>query len=113
MVEEPTRPRLLIRRTASGYTPTEGTRSEPSHYAAYTSLGEASARTQATDRQRRETPTVRTGSAGVRRSPKWLGSCERVIALLALYAAQCWSSTTGRDRWACSGEAHREADRRL
>jgi hypothetical protein len=41
---------------------------------AYTSLGEASARTQATDRHRRETPTIRTGFAGIRRSSMWLGS---------------------------------------
>src|SRR5690349_7996312 len=39
----------------------------------HTSLGEASARTEATDPQRRETPRVRTGAAGIRRSPKWLG----------------------------------------
>jgi hypothetical protein len=51
-------------------------------HGAYTSLGEASARTQATDRHRRETPTIRTGSAGIRRSPKWLRSGEHALAPL-------------------------------
>src|ERR1700722_4127944 len=39
---------------------------------ASTSLGEASARTQATDLERRKTPRVRTAPPGLRVEPKWL-----------------------------------------
>jgi hypothetical protein len=39
---------------------------------ASTSLGEASARIQATDLERRETPRVRTAPPGLRVEPKWL-----------------------------------------
>jgi len=39
-----------------------------------TSLGEAAARTKATDQKRRETPTIRPGLVGIRRDPKWLDS---------------------------------------
>src|SRR5271163_4791664 len=39
---------------------------------ASTSLGEASARIQATDLERRKTPRVRTAPPGLRVEPKWL-----------------------------------------
>src|ERR1700749_1923774 len=39
---------------------------------ASTSLGEASARIQATDLERRKTPRVRTALPGLRVEPKWL-----------------------------------------
>ena len=39
---------------------------------ASTSLGEASARTKATDPERRKTPRVRTAPPGLRVEPKWL-----------------------------------------
>ena len=39
---------------------------------ASTSVGEASARIQATDPERRETPRVRTALPGLRVEPKWL-----------------------------------------
>src|SRR5882757_10775663 len=39
---------------------------------ACTSLGEASARIQATDLERRKTPRVRTAPPGLRVEPKWL-----------------------------------------
>ena len=39
---------------------------------ACTSLGEASARIQATDLERRKTPRVRTALPGLRVEPKWL-----------------------------------------
>ena len=43
------------------------------HYCrACTSLGEASARIQATDLERRETPRVMTAPSGLRVEPKWL-----------------------------------------
>src|SRR5574340_1385937 len=42
------------------------------HGAASTSLGEASARIQATDPERRKTPPVRTALPGLRVEPKWL-----------------------------------------
>ena len=43
------------------------------HYGpASTSLGEASARIQATDLERRKTPRVRTAPPGLRVEPKWL-----------------------------------------
>jgi hypothetical protein len=39
---------------------------------ASTSLGEASARIQATDLERRKTPRVRTALPGLRVEPRWL-----------------------------------------
>jgi hypothetical protein len=48
------------------------TRCEGQHERASTSLGEASAGTQATDPERRETPRVRTAPPGLRVEPKWL-----------------------------------------
>jgi hypothetical protein len=41
---------------------------------ASTSLGEASARIQATDLERRKTPRVRTALPGLRVEPKWLSA---------------------------------------
>src|SRR5580698_3865931 len=52
---------------------------------ASTSLGEASARIQATDLERRKTPRVRTAPPGLRVEPKWLPE-------IPGYAVQCQSS---------------------
>jgi hypothetical protein len=52
---------------------------------ASTSLGEASARIQATDLERRKTPRVRTALPGLRVEPKWLPE-------ISGYAVQCQSS---------------------
>ena len=47
-------------------------RSRWNYCCASTSLGEASARIQATDLERRKTPRVRTALPGLRVEPKWL-----------------------------------------
>jgi hypothetical protein len=46
---------------------------------ASTSLGEASARIQATDLERRKTPRVRTAPPGLRVEPKWLSAVKSRI----------------------------------
>src|SRR5579859_4125959 len=52
---------------------------------ASTSLGEASARIQATDLERRKTPRVRTAPPGLRVEPKWLpGSPDTPFSAKAL-----------------------------
>jgi hypothetical protein len=60
---------------------------------ASTSLGEASARIQATDLKCRKTPRVRTAPPGLRVEPKWLPG-------LPGYAVQCQSSV---ERGAATG----------
>src|SRR6201996_424640 len=61
---------------------------------ASTSLGEASARIQATDLKCRKTPRVRTAPPGLRVEPKWLPR-------FSGYAVQCQSSV---ERGAVTGE---------
>jgi hypothetical protein len=51
---------------------------------ASTSLGEASARTQATDLERRKTPRVRTAPPGLRVEPKWLPVSDKPCSAKAL-----------------------------
>src|ERR1700759_5347757 len=57
---------------------------------ASTSLGEASARIQATDLKCRKTPRIRTAPPGLRVEPKWLPALS--FRLGAGYAVQCQSS---------------------
>jgi hypothetical protein len=72
---------------------------------ASTSLGEASARIQATDLERRKTPRVRTAPPGLRVEPKWLPE-------ISGYAVQCQSSdergaVTGYIVGSASSRVHR------
>jgi hypothetical protein len=72
---------------------------------ASTSLGEASARIQATDLERRKTPRVRTAPPGLRVEPKWLPE-------IPGYAVQCQSSVergaaTGSSAGSASSRVHR------
>ena len=69
---------------------------------ASTSLGEASARIQATDLERRKTPRVRTAPPGLRVEPKWLPAC----IFRPGYAVQCQSSDErGAAAGRCAGSA--------
>jgi hypothetical protein len=65
----PSRDAILTIVSRAGLTPVarDGTIAPAS-----TSLGEASARIQATDLERRKTPRVRTALPGLRVEPKWL-----------------------------------------
>ena len=72
---------------------------------ASTSLGEASARIQATDLERRKTPRVRTAPPGLRVEPKWLPESSG-------YAVRCRSSdergaATGSSAGSASSRMHR------